>query len=466
MKNSNILKTLTLCLLFWLSFVMVSLLSANYSFDDASATPLSRNLQELSVTDELAKPGPAAEPAMDIAAPLAPLTVQDAVQTDHPADLQTEISGVLNKGESFAQLMKRLQVPKTVRPVILRHFSDTLDFRVLQPGDKLTVSLDHKTEMVRAIYESGQLNIHFVEKNGDGYRAGRQAIELECRTVRLAGVIDSSLFAAFSELNEEPRLIHAFADIFASKIDFNTETQKGDRFELLVEKFYKDDIFVGYGRILVGRYENEKTAFNGYYYTSDKIPSGYFDDNGEALGTWFIRSPIPFGRVTSRFSLRRKHPIDGKIRPHLGIDLAAPRGTPIMATADGTVEYIGRKGGFGKTVILKHYGSYKTYYGHLSKYGKGLKKGSRVNQKDIIGYVGSTGISTGPHLDYRIKHHSTFKNPFGIKFKAKTALADEELSRFMKSRNEIADLFNFRSGDKVLQVRQMTLTDDNRIYFL
>ncbi len=463
MKNSNILKTLTLCLFFWLSFVLVSLLSANYSFDDASATSLSRNIQESSLTDKLTKSVPAAEPPLDI---VDLLTDKHAVPADPPTNRLTEISGVLSKGESFGQLMKRLQVPETVRPVVIRNFSDTLDFRMLQPGDKLTVALDHKTELVRATYRSGQLNIYFVEKTDDGYRAGRQAIQLECRTVRLAGVIDSSLFAAFSELNEEPRLIHAFADIFASKIDFNTETRKGDRFELLVEKFYKDDIFVGYGRILVGRYENEKTAFNGYYYISDKTPSGYFDDNGEALGTWFIRSPIPFGRVTSRFSFRRKHPIDGVVRPHLGIDLAAPRGTPVMATAEGTVEYIGRKGGFGKTVILKHYGNYKTYYGHLSKYGKGLKRGSRVSQKDIIGYVGSTGISTGPHLDYRIKYNNVFKNPFGIKFKAKTALKDEELGRFMESRNKITELFNFRSGDKVLQVRQMTLTDDNTIYFL
>ena len=184
------------------------------------------------------------------------------------------------------------------------------------------------------------------------------------------------------------------------------------------------------------------------------------------MGTWFIRSPIPFGRVTSRFTMRRKHPVDGVVRPHLGVDLAAPRGTPIMATAEGKVEYIGRKGGFGKTIILRHHGGYQTYYGHLNGYKKGLKNGSTVQQKDIIAYVGSTGVSTGPHLDYRIKYNGVFKNPFGIKFKAKTVLQDEELALYLQSSAQIAELFNADTGDKTLQVKNITLTEDHTISFL
>jgi murein DD-endopeptidase MepM/ murein hydrolase activator NlpD len=164
--------------------------------------------------------------------------------------------------------------------------------------------------------------------------------------------------------------------------------------------------------------------------------------------------------------MRRKHPIDGIVRPHLGVDLAAPRGTAVMATAEGRVEYIGRKGGFGKTVILRHHGGYKTYYGHLNGYKKGLKKGSTVQQKDIIGYVGSTGISTGPHLDYRIKYNGAFRNPFGIKFKAKTVLQDEELAIFLQSSAEFAELFNVDTGEKILQVKNITLTEDHLIFFL
>ena len=462
MKPDNSINTLALCSSFWIALAFVTLLSINFDFDKASATPISQGIQETIARNALSQSDSLGS-EMHVGAPQAETA---SIKTDSSLSPHTEINGVLQRGESFAQLMNRLKVPQTLRQVVINGFSNTLDFRMLQPGDKFSVFLDQEKTLVRSVYESGLLNVHILEKDGEGYTSSRQAIPLECRTVRIAGVIHSSLFGAFSALGEDPKLIHAYADIFASKIDFNTETRKGDRFELLVEKFYKDDVFVGYGKILVGQYENEKTAYNGYYYTSEQIPSGYFDDNGGALGTWFIRSPIPFGRVTSRFSLRRKHPIDGKIKPHLGIDLAAPRGTPVMATADGTVEHIGRKGGFGKTVILKHYGDYKTYYGHLSKYGKGLKKGSRVSQKDIIGYVGSTGISTGPHLDYRIKQNNIFRNPFGIKFKAKTVLTEKELDRFMQSKRKIAELFEKQSNDTVLQVRQMTLTADNTIYFL
>jgi len=137
-----------------------------------------------------------------------------------------------------------------------------------------------------------------------------------------------------------------------------------------------------------------------------------------------------------------------------------------MATAEGRVVYIGRKGGFGKTVILQHHGGYKTYYGHLNGYKKGLKKGATVQQKDIIAYVGSTGVSTGPHLDYRIKYNGVFRNPFGIKFKAKTVLKDDELASFLQSSSDIAKLFNTDTGEKTLQVKNITLTEKLTISFL
>jgi murein DD-endopeptidase MepM/ murein hydrolase activator NlpD len=164
--------------------------------------------------------------------------------------------------------------------------------------------------------------------------------------------------------------------------------------------------------------------------------------------------------------MRRKHPVDGVVRPHLGVDLAAPRGTPVMAAADGKVEYVGRMGGFGKTIILRHHGGYKTYYGHLNGYKKGLKISSTVAQKEIIAYVGSTGISTGPHLDYRIQHNGVFRNPFGIKFRAKTILQGEELELFGREILQTAELFNTNTDKKILQVKNVILYEDHTISFL
>ena len=451
MYSGKILTNLTVSLLFWIGIVL-ALLSVQGDFSDkAIATPISVNLEE--------------QPPVKINIPhpeIVPALLPDASSIIH-----TEIAGEIKKGESFDLAMKRLKISDAVRVNVIRGFGQSLDFKVLQPGDRFTIVLDQENSITDAIFESGLLNTHILKRNDDGnYQATRQAIPLEYRVERLFGLIESSLYAAFSKLDEEPKLIHAYADIFASKVDFNTETRAGDRFELLVEKYYKGDLFVGYGKILVALYQKQDVEYQGYHFDSDNTPAGYFDQNGEALGTWFIRSPIPFGRVTSRFTMRRKHPVDGVVRPHLGVDLAAPRGTPVMATAEGKVEYIGRKGGFGKTVILKHHAGYKTYYGHLNGYKKGLKKGSTVQQKDIIGYVGSTGISTGPHLDYRIKYNGVFRNPFGIKFKAKTVLKDEELVFFLQSSAEIAELFNADSGEKTLQVKNIILTEDNMISFL
>ena len=451
MDSKKLVTSLTICLSFWIGIVLI-LLSVHGDFSDqATATSLS------AVSEE--------QNSVNINSPIPDITAPIVLEI--PSANYTEIAGEIEKGESFDLAMKRIEVADQVRLDIIKGFGKSLDFKMLQPGDRFTIALDQDNSIARATYESGLLNTHVLERDEDGnYSAKKQAVPLEYRVERLSGVIDSSLYGAFAKLGEEPKIIHAYADIFASKIDFNTETRVGDRFELLVEKYYKGEVFVGYGKILVASYQKENVEYQGYHFASENTPSGYFDKNGEALGTWFIRSPIPFGRVSSRFTMRRKHPIDGVVRPHLGVDLAAPKGTPIMATAEGKVEFIGRKGGFGKAIILRHHGGYQTYYGHLNGYKKGLKKGSTVHQKDIIAYVGSTGISTGPHLDYRIKYNGVFKNPFGIKFKAKTVLQDEELSLYLQSSSKIAELFNFDTGEKTLQVKNITLTEDHTISFL
>ena len=435
MEAGKILTSLTVCLSLWMGVVVAVLLYNGSLNDRAIATPISSetNLEEI-------KQSPVSH---------------------------SMISGEIKKGDSFDLAMKRLDISDAVRLDIINGFSQKLDFKMLQPGDRFSILFDENNVVTHATYESGLLNTHILQRNEDGdYLASRQPVQLQYKLERLSGVIESSLYTAFLELGEEPKLIHAYADIFASKIDFNTETRDGDRFELLVEKYYKDDVFVGYGKILVASYQQRENEYVGYYYSSPKTPGGYFNKNGEALGTWFIRSPIPFGRVTSNFTMKRKHPVDGVVRPHLGVDLAAPSGTPVMATAEGKIEYLGLKGGFGKTIILRHHGGYKTYYGHLSGYKKGLKVGSSVQQKDIIAYVGSTGISTGPHLDYRIQYNGVFKNPFGIKFKAKTELQDEELVLFLQVSSQLAGVFDAKKNEKTLQVRSMTLTENDSISFL
>ena len=178
---------------------------------------------------------------------------------------------------------------------------------------------------------------------------------------------------------------------------------------------------------------------------------------------------MPVGRISSRFSTKRKHPILGIVRPHLGVDLAAPHGTPVMAAADGIVKSIGTNGGFGKQVVLQHADGYESYYGHLSRFKSRLRKGSKVAQKEIIGYVGSTGLATGPHLDYRIQHRGIFKNPFNMQFKPKTILTGVTLASFrehMAKTGGAVQTAQTGSLQQVVQVQQITVTPENSLILL
>lgn len=381
----------------------------------------------------------------------------------------TAISGEILSGDNLNTSLGRLNISSELRRRIIGALAGCMDFRRLRPHDTYSILLDDQNKLVSFKYESGPLDIYMINRAEDNSLfASKLAIPLECRTVKLSGIINYSLFNAFLDQGEEPGLIYAFADIFASKIDFNTETRQNDAFSLIVEKYFKDDNFVRYGRILYARYERQNgKILEGFHYAPDPgQESSYFDQDGIELGANFIRSPVPVGRISSRFTFRRKHPITGRIRPHLGIDLAAPIGTPVMAAADGRVRFVGRKGGFGKQVILEHGGGYRTYYGHLSRFRKGMRKGRQVKQKEIIGYVGSTGVSTGPHLDYRLQHLGVYKNPFSIDFRPKSILRGEEIALFREAIKPYMEMAEHPDEHRILFVKHVSLTPESKLVFL
>jgi murein DD-endopeptidase MepM/ murein hydrolase activator NlpD len=203
--------------------------------------------------------------------------------------------------------------------------------------------------------------------------------------------------------------------IFESSFDFTADTRAGDRFRLLVEARYANGTFVEEGRILAAQYVAGAETLAGVAFEVDGR-TAYYDPDGRSMKKMFLRSPLQFTRISSGYTYRRPHPVLGGVRPHLAIDYAAPTGTPVWAVADGTVEFAGHKGGNGIQVLLRHRAGYKTYYNHLSRVAKGVRPGARVSQKQVIGYVGSTGLSTGPHLDYRVSVNGRFVNPLQEKF--------------------------------------------------
>ncbi len=257
----------------------------------------------------------------------------------------------------------------------------------------------------------------------------------ETRVEQVSAEIDSSLFASVVGIGEKDQLALDLAEIFGSDIDFYTDLQKGDSFRALIEKKYLDGQFSKYGAILAADFANQQKVFSGILFEDENGKPAYYAPDGKALKKSFLKSPLKFGRITSKFSLARKHPILKIVRPHLGVDYAAPTGTPVQAVAAGVVSGAGRSGGSGKMVKIRHSGGYETMYMHLSRIS--VKAGSRVSQGEVIGNVGSTGLSTGPHLDFRIRHRGKPVNPAKVIFPPGAPVPAAQFARFAALRDKL-----------------------------
>lgn len=301
-------------------------------------------------------------------------------------------------------------IPRDVAARIVQAFRPHLDFRRLKPGEALEFHHDVSGTVTRVVYRQSPVDIVEAWRDGEAWTASRRDVPVEHRVVTVAGTLQGNLFESMEALGEQAQLVLDFAEVFAWDFDFASDSQPGDRFRMLVEKVYTGEQFVKYGRILAAEYESEGKTHTGIYFR-DKEGGGYYTPAGESLRRAFLKSPLEFTRISSRYSYGRRHPILGGVRPHLAVDYAAPHGTPVWAVADGTVELAGWKGGNGNTVILRHRAHFKTMYNHLSRFGKGIRAGAKVTQRQVIGYVGSTGLSTGPHLDYRVIKDGRFVNP-------------------------------------------------------
>jgi murein DD-endopeptidase MepM/ murein hydrolase activator NlpD len=226
------------------------------------------------------------------------------------------------------------------------------------------------------------------------------------------------------------------SDIFAWDIDFSTDLRNGDTFKIVVEGFYLDGEFKKYGDILSAEFFNNGEVYRAYRFEYNG-GADYYDADGKSLRRSFLKAPLNFRRISSGFSKRRLHPILKIFRPHLGVDYAAPTGTPVSTVGDGTVIFAGYKGQNGKIVAIKHVNGYRTYYGHLSKIQRGIRRGTKVKQGQVIGYVGATGLATGPHLDYRIKVNNRFVNPLMLKLPRGRSVPRKLMAKFKNFKNEM-----------------------------
>ncbi len=288
---------------------------------------------------------------------------------------------------------------------IVDKLNSVADTRKLQPDDEYSISTTTNGQFSMLLLNQG-LTRYFVADAGGQLVAGKSDVEILTRVKSTAGEIQNSLFESMLKDDVTVPLIVDLTDAFSWNIDFNTETRNGDQFAAVWEEHYTRDGVITGQDLVAAMYKGQVTGENYAFYYNDE----FFDKTGKITKKMFLKSPISFRgvRISSRFNPNRMHPILRIRRPHLGIDYAAPTGTPVQVVADGVVTFAGKKGGFGNYVEVRHANNYVTSYGHLSRFAKKTKKGAKVIQGDTIAYVGSTGLSTGPHLDFRIKQNNKF----------------------------------------------------------
>jgi len=329
----------------------------------------------------------------------------------------------------FHELIKQGLSPQKVA-LVTESLGIIFDPRKAKPGEKYRVHLVGEDSISRFEYLPGGLYKYVVWSTSDGYLPALEAKRCGYSLKALSAEVRTSLWEAISSEGEGAQLILKFANIFAWEIDFLTDPRPGDRFTIIYEVYGMEDEEPVYGEVIAAHYNLSDEDHYAFLYQDPEGRRDYYNLEGNSLRRTLLRSPLDYGRISSGYSFARFHPIYKIWRPHLGVDYAAPVGTPVVSAGDGVVTYLGWKRGFGRYVEVEHPGGIVTSYGHLSRYGKGIRAGTRVRQNQIVGYVGSTGDSTGPHLDYRIRIHGRYVNPLRVKFPPAKPLKEVYLEDF------------------------------------
>jgi murein DD-endopeptidase MepM/ murein hydrolase activator NlpD len=353
----------------------------------------------------------------------------------------------IRPGDTLASLLNRLGV---VDPAALLFInSDRIARGILQLeiGKPIQVQASENGSLQRlsASFNDGRntsARTLMIERDGDHFKSSQTTAALEKRVEMHAGVIRSSLFAATDTAQIPDGVAKQIIDMFSTDIDFASDLKRGDRFNIVYETFWQNGEMVKTGRILAGEFLNGGNSYRSVWFEEpgNRGGGGYYSTDGKSLKKGFLKSPLEFTRISSGFSMRL-HPISGKWKRHEGIDLAAPTGTPIRAAGDGEIEFLGRQNGYGNMVAIKHWSNYSTAYAHMSRFGRGLHQGIKVRQGDIIGYVGTTGWSTGPHLHYEFRVNNQPHDPLTMNVVSAEPLTVAEHRRFQIVASEMMHRF-------------------------
>lgn len=388
-------------------------------------------------------------PAVTPAASGQPPVIDMSAQPVAAAFPFSTIDVVVGRNDTLDRIFRRLDLSLTDLASIrlLPGIRQGLD--LLRPGDQITVT--HSNGDLQGL--TRQINLTqtlSVKREGEGFAAQIIDNPVETMVVSKRARITSSLFEAAAAAGISDQTALALANIFGWDIDFVLDIRNGDEFSVIYQQIWQDGELVGDGPIVAAQFVNDGRTFRAVRY---QLPDGswdYFAPDGRSMHKAFLRAPVDFSRISSRFNSARQHPILNTIRAHKGVDYAAPTGTPVRAAGDGRVQTRGRSGGYGNAIVLEHGSGVSTLYGHLSRFAKGIGLGSRVRQGQVIGYVGMTGLATGPHLHYEYRVNGVHRNPQTVKLPDATPIAADLRADFqMRTAPDLAQLDQLTSGARL-----------------
>ena len=445
--------------------------SSTLSDPAADALPVSDAPMTASVEKPAAAPSPPvavpsdSEPGSVSTAAAAiepdPASITDrAGEADPPTDVEeTSVANpahrvTVRRGDSLYLIFKRLGLHQ--RDLALMTSSKKLARKLarIAPGQEIEFFLDADSRLIRLVHRLDGIRSVQVTRDGDNFAFEEIVEPPEVAVSTASGVIDSSLFLAGQNEGLSDNIIMQMAEIFGWDVDFALDIRAGDRFALIYEEQFNDGKKVGEGPIVAAEFTNRGRRIRALRYVSPSGRADYFSPDGRSMRKQFLRTPVNFTRISSRFSFSRRHPVLHKMRAHRGVDYAAPRGTAVKASSDGRVIFAGRNGGYGRTIILKHGATYTTLYAHLNGIAKGIRPGKRVVQGQTIGYVGSTGLATGPHLHYEFRVRGVHRDPLKVKLPAAAPLADEYMAGFREKAQPLLANLELIGGTSVATAEQ------------
>ncbi len=336
----------------------------------------------------------------------------------------------VQRGDTVASLLARLNIDDPAAFSFLKSDPIARTIFQLKPGKTLHVLATDEGNLQALRYFNQHSSALVVERSGDHFTAVNQSYSEMPRVVFNAGVIRNSLFGATDAAGIPDSVATQLAKIFSTDIDFHTDLRRGDQFSVVYEVYYEAGEPIRSGRVLAAEFVNGGTAYRAFYFETKAGQGDYYTPEGKNLRNAFLRSPLEFSRVSSGFTMARFHPVLQHWRAHTGVDFAAPTGTRVLATADGVVNFVGAKGGYGNVVEIKHQGQYSTLYAHLSGFAGGVRKGTPIRQGEVLGYVGATGLATGPHLHYEFKVAGEYRDPLGAAVPLAIPLPNQYLGAF------------------------------------